>query len=170
MAKRVAETQEEKEETKLYELGYLLAPDVTEEGVNAEVESLRSVLEKNGAVPFSEEMPGKRVLAYEMSKRINDKRHAFTQGYFGWMRFELGASKISFVKDALDHNDRMIRFSITRPERERFVSAKKRFGVRSMLGRTPIKKEESLAAETEPKKLMVTEADLDKTIEELIVE
>ena len=65
--------QAEKSENGIYELGFLLVPDITEEKLSEVFGNLKDVLSEKGAVIFAEEFPKNIALAYTMEKTINNK-------------------------------------------------------------------------------------------------
>src|SRR3989344_2958876 len=103
----------EKRETdsrmKIYELGYLLVPNIAEENVAAEVESIKSTLEESGAAFITEDFPKLRPLAYTMIKAIGSQKNRHDKGYFGWIKFEIESASVTKIKGELDKNDHILR-------------------------------------------------------------
>jgi ribosomal protein S6 len=58
----------QEKKSKVYELGYLLAPSIAEEQVAGEVQNIKSVLDKFEAITITEDFPKLRPLAYMMAK------------------------------------------------------------------------------------------------------
>ncbi len=98
------------EETKLYEVGYLLLPMIAEEALAGEIEAIRAVLEKHGAAIDSSELPKMRPLAYKVAKKIANKRTEFSQAYFGTMVFKVAQEAAPMIKADLDKHEHLLRF------------------------------------------------------------
>src|SRR3989344_5197296 len=89
---------------KLYEVGYLLAPTITEDKVAGEVSGIKSILEQNKTLLFSEEFPKLKLLTYTMAKTVGTAKQKFDRGYFGWIKFEAESSALANIKTALFAN------------------------------------------------------------------
>jgi ribosomal protein S6 len=110
---------------KVYEIGYLLVSSVPGEKVASVTESLKNVLLKKGAVVIEEESAELIPIAYTMVKKIGTANHRFDEGYFGWIKFELGAGEIEEVKKTLDLIPEMLRFLLITTVRESTYLGKK---------------------------------------------
>ena len=146
----------------VYEVGYLMVPSIAEENLGGEVTSFKDSLTDLGAVIISDEYPKMMELAYEMSRSIANKKQKFTYGYFGWVKFESTSEGAITIKDALDKNEKLIRYLLIKTVRENTMSQKRVYnrpegGRRRM---TP-KPEEAMP---------IDEATIDKDIEALMVE
>ena len=102
-------TKEGQEGLKVYEIGYIFVSSIPEEKVADETTRLKDVLTKAGAEVIAFEDPTLRPLAYTMIKKIHGTNHRFTEGYFGWVKFEISATEIEAVKKALDLNENVLR-------------------------------------------------------------
>jgi ribosomal protein S6 len=115
-----------KEDTiQVYEIGYLLVSSIPEEKVTSEVAILKEVLSKKGAEFIGEEVPELRTLAYTMIKKIGTANIRFTQGYFGWFKFELAKKDIESIKKAIDENKNVLRSLIITTIRDNTYLGKK---------------------------------------------
>jgi len=150
----------------VYEVGYLIIPTVAEENVGAIVTELKDMLVKKGSEFISDEYPKMIDLAYEMTKTIANKKQRFMTGYFGWVKFETSKEAILEVKEALDHNDSLIRFMIIKTVRESTMaqSPKRVFGAKKR--HTSSKVEET----EEGEKQEIDEKTIDQDIDALVVE
>lgn len=151
------------QEAKIYELGYLLVPTVSTENLGSEIEKIKKALSALKATPIFDEPPKLIDLAYEMERVIGNKKQKFTNGYFGWMKFELDPDSVLKLKEALDQNDTILRFLIIKTVRESTLASKRPVVRRSMYKKKVITKKE------EPKE-EISKEEIDKKIEELIVE
>ena len=147
---------------KVYELGYLLLPTVSTENLGSEIEKIKKALSALKATPIFDEPPKLIDLAYEMERVISNKKQKFTKGYFGWIKFELESDSILKLKEALDHNDIILRFLIIKTVREHTLASKKPIVKRR---KVIVKKEK----EDKPKK-EISKEEIDKKIEELVLE
>lgn len=152
---------EEKELSRVYEVAYLVAPNVPEDKVAEEVTSIKSLLETNGAFVLSDEFPRFRQLAYTLAKSLGGKNAKFSNAYFGWVKFEAGAAKLQDIKEGLSREANLVRFLVVKVDRE------SRRPMRAPVWRGREVKHEAPKTEKAP---AVSEAELDKTIEELLVE
>ncbi len=110
---------------KVYEIGYLLIASVPGEKVESVTESIKNVLSKKGAVIIEEESAEIIPLSYTMVKKIGTANHRFDEGYFGWIKFELGSGDIEEVKKTLDLMPEMLRFLLITTVRESTYLGKK---------------------------------------------
>lgn len=162
-----AEGMEEQEKpiTHVYEVGYLVAPTISEDKVSEVVTAIKTLLETHGCFVISDEFPKFRQLAYALTKPLGGKNEKYTSAYFGWIKFEATASALSLFRAELEREMRLVRFLIVKTEREVRVSTRTFFKPRSPVKREPIKTTERPIRGTG-----MTEAELDKQIEELVVE
>ncbi len=162
-----AEKLAEHEETtpRIYEVGFLLVPTLAEANVPRETMLLKDELLKAGAQVMSEEMPRLRTLAYPMRpKRGGKPGEHFTSAYFGWVKFELASERIKSVEEALQGLAKVLRFIVVKTVRESTLS----------VSRAPRQEFRRDGAATAPKdappSVVVSEAELDKSLEKLIAE
>lgn len=112
--------------TKIYEVGYLLAPTLSEEEVPTIVGNLKELVSSLKGEFISEEMPKMIPLAYTMLKVVQNVRSKFDDAYFGWVKFEMDSVGILELKKKLDLDPNIIRFLILKTVRENTL-AQKRF-------------------------------------------
>ncbi len=148
----------------VYEIGYLLVSSIPEEKVASEVAILKEVLSKKNADFIGEEAPELRTLAYTMIKKIGTANIRFTQGYFGWFKFELAKKDIEIVKKAFDENKNILRSLI----------------ITTIHGNTYLGKKAAVASIVKPVEAndivsevpveVVSPEELDKSIDEMVKE
>jgi len=97
-----------------YELAYLFNPAVAEEKVHEEITKLRLMLETAGAVFSTEELPRVRGLAYEIEKKVAEKRNHYKEAYFGWFRMDLEVETLARLKKEFQSNPNILRFLLTK--------------------------------------------------------
>ncbi len=148
----------------VYELGFHIVPTIAEEKVANVFADIKSLLEKNGAVFISEEYPKMRPLAYTMFKNEAGKNEKFNFAYFGWVKFDLGKEAIVEVKEKLEKNKEILRFLVLKTVRENTLYGHK-FSKKEGEKADVVKSD--LAPEEAP---IASEEEIDKTIEELVVE
>lgn len=154
-------------ELRVYEVSYLLLPFITEEDIPKEAGRVKEHVSLAGDTIFSEEEPKLIKLAYPMFKTISNKNTKFDNAYFGWVKFEGEAENIAKVKKSLENNENVLRFLILKTTKESAVVRKPfPFAVKSKPISTPIAKEE---IKPEPPQ-EINEAELDKTIDDLVIE
>lgn len=160
-------TQDEKETNpRIYELGFLIVPTVDENAVVGEASRIKGVIESCGGLLISDENPKLITLAYSIDKRVSGKRKSFTNAYFTWIKFHADPSSVATLKKHMEDDQSVLRFLIIKTVKENTLMTKRPFtGVRG-------KKKEVVETKGEKSKEVVTpvsEAELDKTIEELVI-
>jgi ribosomal protein S6 len=146
----------------IYEVGYHLVPTVDESEVLVHVSKIKSAIEEKGGVVISEEMPKLLNLAYEISKSVNTKKQRFNRAYFGWVKFEIDPSQISKIKNKIESMPEILRFLIIKTVKENTLHTPK-----IPMFKKENNKEEKGEDHTEKPK--ASEADIDKSIDELVV-
>lgn len=136
----------------VYEIGFHLIPLVSEDEVASHVSTVKSILDKAGAQIIAEEYPELTELAYEISKKIKGAKQEFNTAYFGWIKFETTADKIAEIDEAVRAEEEVLRFII----------------VKTLRGETMIKSEREEEEDENAEEM--SEEDMDKTIEELVIE
>ncbi len=112
-------------EPRVYEVGYLLVPSLREEDLDTQVKAITDVIAEHKGLQIADDQPQLIDLAYDMVKVLDNKNYKFSQGYFGWVKFELDPSSINAVKIALEKNLNIIRFLLISTVRENTVFSKK---------------------------------------------
>lgn len=146
----------------LYEVGYLIVSSIPEEAVAGEVSKIKEAIEKNGGAIKSDEYPKLRTLAYEMRKAVGGHNYKkYNTAYFGWIRFEMEGISLDSVKKAIDSNDHVLRHLIVHVSKDAEV-------ILPTLAESSSKVSPKKEVKTDAKP--VSEAELDKTIQELVIE
>jgi len=154
------DTNEGLKKSGVYEIGFLLVPTIAEETVPAEFQDIKSMLERHGSAFISEDFPKIRQLAYQMTTSTESKKTKFDQGYFGWVKFEAPSENILKIKTELDHNPHVIRSLLISTVRENTMAPQK---MAFHLNPEEAKKK---APSAKP----ISQEELDKTIENLVVQ
>lgn len=154
------------EESRMYEIGYLLNPNFSpEKALEAEEKNIRAALSSLGALVISKESPKKINLAYTIEKIIENKKQKFSLAYFGWIKFETDSASILKLKEELDQNENIIRFLLIKTTIEDITSLK------SKLPPVVVKKKpEAVKPKKETEATKINKEEIDKKIEQLIVE
>lgn len=135
-------------EQKMYEIGYLLTPLISEEKLDEEVFVLRKLIDDKKGLIINEARPKMRKLAYPIKK--------LESAYFGWIKFTADPEIIEEIESSLKKSDKVIRFLIVKVAKEAAVSR---------LARKVVKKKKP----TEPKeKIEIKPEEIDKKLEELL--
>ncbi|KKU26983.1 MAG: hypothetical protein UX39_C0005G0021 [Candidatus Magasanikbacteria bacterium GW2011_GWA2_46_17] len=153
-------------DNRIYEVGFHIVPSIPEEKLSSEMTAIKDVLEKNGAVFISEEFPKLKPLSYQMTKVLGPKHLKFDTAYFGWVKFEMAPENIDIVKKALELSETILRFLIIKTVRESTLSV-----IKPAYRPTEAKPIPGIDTKQDaPVKSPVSEAELDKTIDALVVE
>lgn len=150
-------------ESQIYELGYHLLSTVSEEDITAEVVKIHEIISQNSGVVIGEGLPILRELAYEMTKRIDTKNSRFSKAYFGWVKFEVDRANILNIKTKIENLPNVLRSLILKTVRENTMHTPKA----PVFKREYVKEEASF--DPEKKKVEVSEEEIDKSIDELLV-
>lgn len=112
-------------EPRVYEVGYLLVPSLREEDLDTHVDAIKDLIAQHKGLQIADDAPVLIDLAYEMTKVIDNKNYKFSQGYFGWIKFDLAPSALVDIKAALEKNPNIIRFLLISTVRDNTVFSKK---------------------------------------------
>jgi len=116
-----------KEGVTVYEVGYLLLPSIPEESLSGVVDSMKSIVTKEGGNVLGGEDPFKYDLAYTMSKTIGASRYVVNDAYIGWLKFELEAGNAPKVKAEIEKMNEVLRLLLIKtPHETGFTFAKAR--------------------------------------------
>lgn len=103
---------------KIYEIGYHILPNLSEDEAMKVVADMKEQLLKAGAEMIAEQNPSMMTLAYEVGKEIENKIRRFETAYFGWMKFEVETKEIEGITSAMDKNPSILRHLIIKTVRE----------------------------------------------------
>ncbi|MCL5782278.1 MAG: 30S ribosomal protein S6 [Patescibacteria group bacterium] len=164
---------EDNKKVSVYELGYLIVSTIPEEGVAAEVESIRGIINNLGGSMIAEETARRTRLAYEMRKKtVSGAYNKYGDGYFGWFKFDLEAEKADQLKKAVEVMPSILRVLIVTTVRENTY-----LGKRSVGSSEVIVPEEFLGGNSEAKPeenkepvAPATIEEMDKSIDEMVKE
>jgi len=149
------------EDGRVYELGYILVPALSEDESVAMAGTLRDEMEKAGGVYISSELPKHMELAYPMVKPIANKKQSFTEGYFGWMKFEIDPAVAEKMNKAFIRDDRMVRHLMIKTVRENTVIGKRMVTRGEGARKKYTKKDDEPAVE-------INKEEVDKKLDELL--
>lgn len=169
--KKVDEKRPESgDEARIYEIGYLLIPAVGDEGVPARVGDMHECLERQGGVIISEDLPTLKNLSYIMERMSGGVKQKYDRAYFGWIKFEMAPESAPLFKKEIDEKEEILRFMIIQTVRENTMMPVNPVVIRRSeampIPQTPRGTEEAHVLE----RPLMTEEELDKTIEELVIE
>ncbi|MFA6463602.1 MAG: 30S ribosomal protein S6 [Candidatus Paceibacterota bacterium] len=150
---------------KVYEIGFHIAPIVGDEAVSHEVSGIKAILEKVKAEIISEDFPRLRALSYPLSKKIKGAKKVFDECYFGWVKFEANGDVIREIEKEVEKLENVVRFLIIKTVKENTLYGAK-FAAKE---RMSFKKPDVAVKSDEPKE-EVDVVEVDKAIDELIVE
>jgi len=151
--------------TQIYELGYHIVPTVPENDLPSEVSALTGVILEKGGIMISDERPMLRPLAYTLYGNGPSGKAGFNNAYFGWVKFEAPIGEIKAIEAEVAKNQKILRFLLVKTVRESTLYGARIAQNAKMQGGE--RKPEAPAAAAKPK---MTEAEMDKTIDELVKE
>ena len=142
----------EEQESKVYEIGFHIAPSVAEDAVSAEFEVVKGLITKEGGEIIAEGAPELRDLAYSISKTVKAIKSNYTKAYFAWVKFTLSPEAINKIKLALDESPIILRHLITNTVKE-----------------STLWSEKDAKRTGKPVEAEGEEGDMDKTIDALVI-
>jgi ribosomal protein S6 len=153
--------------SRVYEIGYHVAPSVKEEDVEKVVAKIREAIEKQHGSFIAEGAPSLVRLSYPMPGIEGGKRVDVDRAYFGWLKFEAPTEAAQALDDMLKRDASILRHIVFRTVREETRAHLKAPQLREVrrtdtIKSTPRRPEESAAP--------VSEAELDKALEGLTQE
>ncbi len=157
-------TNKEEVQGKVYEIGYLLVPKLTEEEVPAVYGNIKELVSRLGGEIVADEMPKLIPLAYTMGKVISNIRHKFDNAYFGWTKFMMDADKVAEFKKTLTFDPNFVRFLIIKTVKENTIASRRSVGRDMARRKTGITKPKGEEGEAAP----INKEAIDKEIDALV--
>ena len=96
-------------ETRVYELGFHLDPNLPTEGVKEAYQNIRTRISDNATI-VAEGDPQKVPLAYTISRNETGGRSDFDSAYFSWIVYEVGAGSHAEIITNVGADKNVIRF------------------------------------------------------------
>ena len=155
---------------RIYEVSFLIAPSLPEEKVLETVAQIKDIFEKNGGAVVSDEFPKMRPLAYTVEKKFGGRIYKYDTAYFGSIKFESEATVLPLLKEFLEKSETIVRFLLVKTVRENTMASSKFIHAIHTDETKEPKHEMKREAVAEPAAPKMTTEELDKTIEELVVE
>ena len=124
-------------DSRIYEVGYLLAPKIEEGEVPAHYSNLKDLIATLGGSVIADEIPRMINLAYTIAKVVQNVRNKYDTAYFGWTKFEMEPEKVLELKKKLDLDTNIVRFLLVKTVREN-TTPPKRFMNRDGIRRKPV--------------------------------
>jgi ribosomal protein S6 len=153
--------------SRIYEIGYHVSPSVKEEDVEKVVAEIRKAIEKEGGSFIAEGAPSLQRLAYAIAGQEAGKHVEYDRAYFGWIKFEAPTEAAQKLDDLLKNDGSIVRYIVFRTVREETRAHLKAPQLREVR-RTDIIK--STPRRTEEAAAPVSEAELDKALEDITAE
>lgn len=146
-------------ETRKYEVGFSIVPIIAEEEIPGEFTKIKDILESFGGVVEGSELPKRIGLAYKIAKEETGGRTWYDAAYFGWMRFSILPERMLELKNKLRNHEPILRFLLILAGPEKSMPSPRM----TFVGGKRAKPKEKAS-----ERPMLSEAEIDKTIEELI--
>lgn len=154
------------DEKTVYELGFHLLPTLSEDELTKEFADIKALILAHKGTVIVEGTPKAMRLAYTMVKKQEGKNAKFDTSFFGWVKFETTPNQVVLLKEEIDLMKMMLRFIVVKTTREDLTIQQKP-ARRSEEPQPIIKKPE--VKEEKKDATPISEAELDKTIEDLVV-
>lgn len=145
----------------VYEVGFHIVPTVAEDDLGVRVTAIRDIIESAGGSMIGDEYPKHMELSYPMVKVAANKRATHASAYFGWMKFEVEPKGAKVIDMKLKADDLILRFILVKTVRENTMVPKKILQQK--------RGDEAKVEEKAEDKPVMSEAEIDKTIEDLVI-
>lgn len=110
-------------EVRVYELGFLLKPSLSDTEAVATAEEFKNLVTEKGGEFISQGAPVMRPLAYTIEIPRTIPKEKYDHAYFGWIKFELSSTELKEFENKVSRHSAMIRHLIVKTVREdTFVS------------------------------------------------
>lgn len=151
------------DEGKVYEISYILDGRLDESRAAEKADAFKKDIASLGGSFISEETPYVRELSYEMTRVVNNVNVRFTEGYFGWVKFEMIPSKVEELDKKLKLDEEVVRFLVLKTVKGNDVFTKDIAVMKSdpTIAGTFVKEEAEAVAEV---------ANVDTTVEDIDAE
>lgn len=103
------ELEDSGSESRVYELGFHLDPELPVEEVKKAYQAVRDLIEGKGTI-VAEGEPEKIPLAYTISRQEVAGRRDFDSAYFAWIAYEMVAADHADILSAMNTNKQVVRF------------------------------------------------------------
>jgi ribosomal protein S6 len=141
----------------VYELSFIFDNKLDEGAALEKSNAIKQSIATLGGSFISEEAPYMRELAYEMIRVVNNVNVRFNEGYFGWIKFTLEASKVKDLEKGIKLDEEVVRYLVVTTVAENTVFTK----------RAPVIKAETLVNNEDD---ILPEINIDTTAEADVVE
>lgn len=139
--------QNKEVEPRIYELGYLLSPLLSDEDKESLVATLKELFTKRGGEILADGAPEFIDLAYKVPRIIDNKRAWFDQGYFGWVKVSLLPKEVASFKEEIDRIVPVLRYLFIVTVAENTIISKKPLS--KILRKEKVRKDEDAVPEAE---------------------
>ncbi|HVV38720.1 MAG TPA: 30S ribosomal protein S6 [Candidatus Paceibacterota bacterium] len=150
----------------IYEVGFHVVPTVEEAKIGDVVEKIRKVIDAAKASVIGEQFPVKTNLAYTVERSTTGKREKYNEAYFGWIKFAVeDRESIPALETVLRTTHEILRYLLVQSSIAEVTPRRAIFSSNRLEGET-LKKPAGAPEEGG----VVSEAELDKSIDALVVE
>jgi len=156
--------EEKENEGRIYEVGYLLVPTISEEELPVTYGNLKELVVSLGGDIISDDMPRMIDLAYPMYKTLQNVITKFDTAYFGWVKFSMEPEKVLELKKKLDLDLSIIRFLTMKTVKENTIAAKRFVNRDAIRRKVPMMKKDGEAEEVVP----INKEEVDKEIDAMV--
>jgi len=144
---------------RVYELGFLLDPTIPDDKLNGEFSSVKKIIESNKGSFISEEWPKIKKLEYTIFKASHDGKTKYNTAYFSWIKFETTPLLVDKIYEEIKKNGKIIRFIIIKTVKKDMLA----------IIRKPVIRKKKKVTEKKEQNSEISKEELDKTIDELVI-
>ncbi len=104
--------------TRVYEVGYHLAPTISEDELAGVAAGLTDAVRAQVGEVVGERAPHKVSLAYAIEKVIDGAKRVFDEAHFGWIAFEASVQTLPAIEQLFKAHPQVLRFIVLKTERD----------------------------------------------------
>jgi ribosomal protein S6 len=121
----MTEINETTVDSRVYEISFIFDNKLDEGTALEKSNAIKQSIATLGGSFISEEAPYMRELAYEMIRVVNNVNVRFNEGYFGWIKFSLEASKVKDLEKSIKLDEEVVRYLVVTTVAENTVYTKR---------------------------------------------
>lgn len=145
------------DEKEIYEISFIFDNRLEEGKAQEKLETLKKDIASLDGSFISEETPYMRELSYEMTRVVNNVNIRFSEGYFGWVKFELFPTNLEEINKKLKLDEEVVRFLIVKTTKDNDVFTKD----------IPVMKSDPSIPVINKEEVESSEGNVDTTVEDL---
>lgn len=156
----------------VYEISYLLVPNLSEDQLGTEIESINKIIDSGDSSIIMEGKPERQDLAYTIRRKtVAGSYEKYDSAYFGWVKFETSSASIETIKKQIEILPSVIRMLVITTVRENtYLGKRESAGVKSLDSNEGQNNEEVKTVVAQKVEDPATVEEIDKSIDAMVKE